>query len=328
MFLAIGVAFAILAVQSLGEGRWRFRSALLLSGSIIAYLIVAGSGWQEEPDQVGIATKLLELAALGLIIIPQRAPVRGIRRRLARPAASFAFVTLTVVTGTVIWAGSFVAHTTADAAAVEPHDHEPGAGLHTHDEGGHSHAFAARAQAGVIMRPGTDEPPTLEQIEAAARLAGDTQAGTARYADYDAALADGYVPDGPKLGLQRHLKNKDYQKDSLTLDPNKPELLVYATADNENYLLLGVAYTMERAGEAGPEIGGSLTRWHTHNICFTLAPPGFGLVSPFGSCPLGAVAVTLPEMMHVWTVENPDGPYADNLDDKWVRELLARELGN
>jgi hypothetical protein len=40
------------------------------------------------------------------------------------------------------------------------------------------------------------------------------------------------------------------------------------------------------------------------------------------------VAVTLPEMMHVWTVDNPDGPYADNLDDKWVRELLAQSEGS
>jgi len=158
-------------------------------------------------------------------------------------------------------------------------------------------------------------------LVAAFACATVSKTGTAPYQDYEAAIADGYVPDGPKLGMQRHLKNKAYQKDGLILDTRKPELLVYAT-DGERYLLLGVAYTMEKAGEAGPEIGGSLTRWHTHNICFTLAPPGFGLVSPFGGCPLGAVAVTLPEMMHVWTVENPDGPFADRLDDKWVGELL------
>jgi hypothetical protein len=324
MFLAGGAAFTVLAVQSLGEGKWRFRAAFVLAASIVAYLVVAGSGWQEEPDQVGIATKLVELTAFGLIVIPRRAPVGGLRRRLARPAASFAFVSLTVVTGLVIWVGSFVAHADADAAA-EAHVDAPGTPPHAHSDG-HSHDFAARAQAGVIMRPASDEPPTPAQFAAAARLADETKTGTALYQDYEAAIADGYVPDGPKLGMQRHLKNKAYQKDGLILDTRKPELLVYAT-DGERHLLLGVAYTMEKAGEAGPEIGGPLTRWHTHNICFTLAPPGFGLVSPFGGCPLGAVAVTLPEMMHVWTVENPDGPYADRLDDKWVGALLEETGG-
>jgi hypothetical protein len=32
-------------------------------------------------------------------------------------------------------------------------------------------------------------------------------------------------------------------------------------------------------------------------------------------------------MMHVWTVDNPDGPYADNLDDKWVKQYLAGSAG-
>ncbi len=148
------------------------------------------------------------------------------------------------------------------------------------------------------MRPLDTEEPTHEEEVAAERLAEETKAQTARYVDYEAAIADGYVPDGPELGLQRHLKNPAYQKDGLILKPSKPELLVYAT-DGENQQLLGVAYTMERAGDPGPQIGGPLTRWHSHNICFTLLPPSFGLVSPFGTCPLGAVAVTLPEMMHV-----------------------------
>ena len=30
-----------------------------------------------------------------------------------------------------------------------------------------------------------------------------------------------------------------------------------------------------------------------------------------------------PEMMHVWVVDNPGGPFAENLDDDWVRTLLA-----
>lgn len=53
-------------------------------------------------------------------------------------------------------------------------------------------------------------------------------------------------------------------------------------------------------------------------------PPGFGLVSPFGTCPLVSVAVTIPEMIHVWAVPNPGGPYAEGLDDKLVQGLLTQ----
>ena len=51
-------------------------SALLLVATLIAYLVVAGAGG-EEPDQVGIATALVELAALGLCLVPVAASRRG-----------------------------------------------------------------------------------------------------------------------------------------------------------------------------------------------------------------------------------------------------------
>ncbi len=50
------------------------------------------------------------------------------------------------------------------------------------------------------MRPLDTEEPTHEEEVAAERLAEETKAQTARYVDYEAAIADGYVPDGPELG--------------------------------------------------------------------------------------------------------------------------------
>ena len=282
---------------------------MLLFANIVAYLVFTGSGWLEEADQVGIATKLIELFAFGLIVIPRFQPHRGFRRRLVRPAASAALVLLTITTGLVIWVGSFVAHGEADEEVAST-------------DGWHSHIFAARTQAGLIMHDSPDEDPTPQQVEAAVKLADSTKTQTARYEDYKVAIADGYEPDGPALGLDIHFTNKAYQSDGRILDPAKPELLVYA-AQGDQYVLLGVACTMEKAGNPGPEIGGSLTRWHAHNVCVTWLPPGFGLVSPFSTCPIGAVSITPPEMMHVWTVENPDGPFAEGLDDDLIRGLLA-----
>ena len=96
-------------------------------------------------------------------------------------------------------------------------------------------------------------------------------------------------------------------------------------AENGRILLLGVMYQMPRAGVPGPAVGGSATRWHTHNVCFTLLPPGFGVVSPYGTCPFTSYTVTPGEMMHVWTVDPPGGPYVEHLNDSWVRALLARD---
>jgi hypothetical protein len=46
-------------------------------------------------------------------------------------------------------------------------------------------------------------------------------------------------------------------------------------------------------------------------------------VSPFGSCPALSVNLTVPEMMHVWIVDNPNGPFAEGLDKEWVRAYHA-----
>jgi hypothetical protein len=100
-------------------------------------------------------------------------------------------------------------------------------------------------------------------------------------------------------------------------------MLVYAFGAGRG-VLLGVVYQMPVAGADGPAVGGSTTRWHAHNVCVGLLPPGFGPVSPYGGCPYLTASVTIAQMMHVWVVDPPGGPYAEHLDDAWVRALLAR----
>ena len=66
------------------------------------------------------------------------------------------------------------------------------------------------------------------------------------------------------------------------LDPAAPEQLVYAVRGDRTRLL-GVVFQVPVAGAPGPAIGGADTRWHAHDVCVSLLPPGFGVVSPFGS---------------------------------------------
>jgi hypothetical protein len=96
------------------------------------------------------------------------------------------------------------------------------------------------------------------------------------------------------------------------LDLENPETLVYLlTPGGENYLL-GAAYKAPY-GE-GPDVAGGLAEWHSHfQVCFTAD----GQPTPresFSQCPEGATpregAV---EMMHVWTFDNPDGPFEGHL---------------
>jgi len=317
-FLGSGAAYAWLAMRALEGRSWRLLAALLLIGTLISYLVVAGSGG-EEPDQVGIATALVELAALGLCLVPGREPRRP--RRFRRFAGSTATVFVTFGVGTTIWISSFLAHAATDTDVSAAPDGSVGAIGHTGDHA-HEHDHAARAQAGVIMRPIADHHPTLTQQQEADRLAVATREATQRYATLDAAVAAGYEVPNPGTGTGVHMDNKKFKNDGRVLDPERPETLVYSI-EGGRATMLGVVFVMERAGRAGPEPGGPITRWHAHKICLTLLPPGFGIVTPFGTCPALSVNVTSPEMMHVWVIDNPSGAFAEGLDDTWVRAYHA-----
>jgi hypothetical protein len=302
-FLGSAVAYVAMAARAIDGRRWRALTALLMLATLTAYLVVVGRG--EEVDQVGLATAVDELVVLGLCLVPPR----GLRRPVRRAFASVGFVLAIVVSGGVAW-----------AVSVAQHD-DHGA---THLASGHDHGdHLARAQAGIILRP-VGPPPTDAQRRAAADLAERTTWAVQRYRDYRVALADGYRVAGPLRGLAVHFSSKARGDDGRVLDPDAPETLVYA-AGNGRILLLGVMYQMPRAGVPGPAVGGSATRWHTHNVCFTLLPPGFGVVSPYGTCPFTSYTVTPGEMMHVWTVDPPGGPYVEHPDDAWVRAKLATE---
>jgi hypothetical protein len=307
-FLGSGVAYAWVALRAAQGRAWRLPGALLVVATLAAYLLVVLIGG-EESDQVGIATALVELTVFGLATVPPREPHRP--RWLRRGASAAATVGLAFVVGAALWVGAFVAHEAADPVVVA-------AGQHAH---GHGHA--ARAQAGVLIRPPADHHPSAAQLAAADRLAAETVAATRRYADLAAARAAGYRPSLGATGWDVHLENEAYSSDGRVLDPQRPEQLVYAVSGGRA-TLLGAVYVMERAGVPGPAPGGPVTGWHAHNVCLTAIPPGFGVVSAFGGCPALSVQVTVPEMMHVWTVDNPRGPYAEGLDEAWVRAYHAR----
>jgi hypothetical protein len=290
-FLVSGAAYCWLALRVVRRRRWRGLTVALVLATLVAYLVNLARG--EEADQVGLATALVELATLGLAV--------GVRRRTAATAL---LMVVSVLFGVGSWLAAFAGHSRADTA-----------GHHHQDQ------HLARAQAGVIMRPGATGT-TASQERAAADLVAAVRTASARYRDVSLALADGYRPDRAGDGLDVHFDNKKRSADGAVLDPARPEQLVYARAGDRS-VLLGVVFRMPRAGERGPQVGGASTTWHSHNICVGPLPPGFGLVTPYGTCPFLTAEATLPEMMHVWLVDSPAGPFADSLPKDVARRALA-----
>jgi hypothetical protein len=134
------------------------------------------------------------------------------------------------------------------------------------------------------------------------------------------AWAAGYRP-GVSFSGVAHWTNPTYAKGPI-LDPRRPQALVYVRG-RSGPLLAGAMFQMPRLGELGPDPGGPLTAWHVHqNLCVSAVGFQISFATPYATCPLGAVIVTLPAMLHVWTVNNPaGGPFAIDLDPSTVRAM-------
>lgn len=107
-----------------------------------------------------------------------------------------------------------------------------------------------------------------------------------------------------------HMTNMPWIVDDGELDPTRPESLVFYRKPQGGDILLGAMFIMP-PGKPGPAVGGSLTHWHAHNdLCG--ATKGVVQIKADGTCPTGSTKMPMtPEMLHVWVVDYPDGPFGD-----------------
>ncbi|HET7338050.1 MAG TPA: hypothetical protein VFK22_00760 [Candidatus Dormibacteraeota bacterium] len=174
----------------------------------------------------------------------------------------------------------------------------------------HSAGVAATAQ------------PSAAQLEAAAKLVTDTRAAVARYASLSAAIGAGYKAMEPTDQDVVHYVNTAYLTDADVLNPQHVQSLIYFNGKHGPQLI-GAMYMMPRAYDPGPQIGGPLTVWHQHNnICFDdvtgiavafVHSADFDSTDKSGSCPRGSTLKVTPEMLHVWLIDNPEGPFASTM---------------
>jgi hypothetical protein len=267
---------------------WRLASASLLVATLLGYLAWIAVGL-DSPDQVALSTKLLELTAMGLVLIPARG--ERLTHRLWRWASlTLAVPLLTIVMTSTVWI--------VDLARPDPQ---------------HAHA-------GAVLQA-TNDVATPQQVAAAAQLYADTKAAILPYQDWHNAWAAGYRPGG-NLGGSAHWMNQRYVDAGYVMDPHRPQGLVYANSKH-GPVLIGAMFQMKHIGQFGPDPGGPLTAWHQHqNICVSPIGFEFSLMTPFATCPIGAIDISVSPMLHVWIVDNPrGGPFAVDIDPEVVKSI-------
>jgi hypothetical protein len=178
---------------------------------------------------------------------------------------------------------------------------------------------------------GTAAPPTAAQVVAAAQLIKETDASLRRYQNVQAAFAAGYTYV-LKTNGEEHLLYDGDDPSYQGLTPQHPSSLVYAiNVPNHAPILLGAMYIMGDQ-QNGPQIGGGLTRWHSHLVtCVngqqTIA--GFGVQLRDGCNPATWQDRYTEQMLHVWVVPYPGGVFSDDLSsaatNAAVNALLAEQ---
>jgi hypothetical protein len=118
------------------------------------------------------------------------------------------------------------------------------------------------------------------------------------------------------------------------LNPQDPSSLVYAiNVPNHAPILLGAMYIMGDR-QNGPQVGGGLTRWHSHLVtCVggqqTVA--GFDVQLRGGCDPATWQDQYTSQMLHVWVVPYPGGVFSDDLSaaatSSAVQAVLAGHNG-
>jgi hypothetical protein len=173
-----------------------------------------------------------------------------------------------------------------------------------------------------------DAIPTPEQRRAAAELVEDSHRAVVAHGwqERAKALADGFYP---MPNDQQHFQNDAFLLDDRILDADHPEFLMYSS---DGRSLLGLMFLMPHS-EPGPQVGGPLTVWHYHLWngirCFRDGVIPLGTAPREGRrCKEGVPSLRSPEMLHVWLIDRPEGPFATQMDvaPERLPELLAKRM--
>ena len=241
-------------------------------------------------------------------LLDRRVSPRGAVARAATLAAvPIAVVAVTTAVMTPGWAGP-------EGPAGMASGMSSGTASHSSSNSGMGDMGTTAGRADMQMH-GSTAPPTSAQVLAAAQLIQQTDASLQRYANVQAAIAAGYTYVLRTNG-EEHLLYDGNDPSYQGLNPQDPSSLVYAiNVANHAPILLGAMYIMGDQ-QNGPQIGGGLTRWHSHLVtCVsgrqTIA--GFGVQLRDRCNPATWQDTYTAQMLHVWVVPYPGGVFSDDL---------------
>jgi hypothetical protein len=179
--------------------------------------------------------------------------------------------------------------------------------------------------------------PTPEQQRAADQLIEDCERAVQKHGweDFQKGRADGFKLLTNDRG--GHYYNAEYISDDLVLDPERPEFLMYYDTP-QGMRLVGFMFYVAEPMDRGPQIGGPLTIWHYHLFSKAVCRLGLrrrpnrhlqGLLplaeaDERGRCALGTPSPRGPEMLHVWLIGHPLGPFGTRM--YFPPEILKQEL--
>ena len=332
-----GVAFIVMAVLGTAATitplleRWRRGLAFTLVvnvGILVLWLVATNWGVPgDSKEAIGMASAvatMLELAAVtaaavglafGANVEHVSAPIAAGRGSWRARLVAIMAVALLATPGVATAADHHHGTTTATTSSTS-HDH-------ANQESGVSGDIKANSITGIFS---TAPPaahaggsgnavhddsvtaacaPSDGQVAAADALVAASTLALQKYRDPNAAVADGYRPLGFEPNGVNHYINQAYLSDGRMVDPEHPESILYGRKRDGSMYPIGVMYMTSSATERGPRIGGCLTPWHRHG--FPFAKPG----------------ETSVEMMHVWTIGVPGGPYAEHVEGEYARIYLG-----
>jgi hypothetical protein len=180
------------------------------------------------------------------------------------------------------------------------------------------------------FEPGT--PPTSDQQASARSFVEDCYRAALEHEWYDfkTGLADGYQL---MFEDRRHYENREYILDEQVLDPDRPEFFMYYGTP-QGKRLSGFMFYVDTPLGRGPQPGGNLTVWHYHvwkrMVCLLDGLVSVGIADTSGRCDQGTPTHRSPEMIHVWLIDHPGGPFTTSMmiEPKLFHSLVAKRNKN
>jgi len=166
--------------------------------------------------------------------------------------------------------------------------------MHVHED-----AMAAGEASAMTAAAHAHPKPTTDELACMADLTAEAKAATARFEDFNVAVAEGYVTNEFDPSKTHH-PNRAYKRDGVIFDLSKPESLIYVTQNDGGKRFVGALYHAPLG--QGPTPCGAATFWHTHGTC--IAADGTAIPeSKDKTCPAGyEYRPGNVEMMHLWFV--------------------------